>query len=71
MLLIGPTDRPRKRRDENSQFHLLMSGPVGAVSARVLAVYGTLTEKGLRIWDVIAKSEASALESLLVQAQPR
>ena len=38
---------------------------------RVLAVYRTLTEKGLRIWDLIAKSEASTLESLLVQAQPR
>ena len=38
---------------------------------RVLAVYRTLTEKGLRIWDLIAKSEASALESLLVPAQPR
>ena len=27
--------------------------------------------EGLRIWDLIAKSEASAHESLLVQAQPR
>ncbi len=26
MLLIGPTDRPRQRHDENSQFHLLPYG---------------------------------------------